>query len=157
MVRALLGRHDQVHRIEHDESRRRAVTVTDSVVLTVALAAVIVVVPTLIAVTRPLLTVATVGSELAQRTTAPLTGRPSRVVTAAERVAVVPETRDNGVGGEIAIAAGVLSGGAAGPEPPQLAASTRRTIRRKGGDWRRMKFGAGRDTDLLHDASLYIP
>src|ERR1700733_3582200 len=44
------------------------VTVTDTLVLTEALAAVIVAVPTLMAVTRPLLTVATVGSELVQMT-----------------------------------------------------------------------------------------
>jgi hypothetical protein len=108
-------------------NRGGAVTVTDSVVLTVPMAAVIVAVPALIAVTRPLVTVAPVGSELVQTTIAPVTGRPSRVVAAAVRVAVVPDRRVNGAGGEMTIAAGVLSTG--GVEPPQLTASAMKTIR----------------------------
>jgi hypothetical protein len=92
--------------------------------------AVMVVVPTLAAVTSPAATVATLGSLLDHDTGLPVTGDPPRLRTLAEIVDVAPEARVIGVDGVRAMLAGVLSGA---PSPPQavMRARTGRMRRRE--------------------------
>jgi hypothetical protein len=101
-------------------------------VVAVPAEAVMVVVPTLMPVTSPEETVATLGSLLVHVTGLPVTGLPPLLRTLAEIVDVAPDASVSGVDGVRAMDAGVLSGA---PSPPQAAmrARTGRERRRESG------------------------
>jgi hypothetical protein len=103
------------------------VTVTETLALTDPLVAVIVAVPTWIAVSRGPVIAATAGLELVQTIDALVITWPSRAVADAVNVVVAPDVTVNAVDGVIEIVTAVLSGAVVpvDPEsPPQLAATS---------------------------------
>jgi hypothetical protein len=102
------------------------VTVTETLAVTDPLVAVIVVVPTWIAVSCGPVIDATAGLELVQTIDALLITWPSRAVADAVNVVVPPDARVNALDGVIEIVTTVLSGAVVlDPEsPPQLAATS---------------------------------